>query len=206
VVTREKLTEELRRRQIEQRQELQRLLDDEQKALLELTETVAPAQAGDRRAQAEARFKTLARRQQALGRRVAFVGESYQRILWEYENNRLWESNQVRQVEGLIPDPLAALAKDDFPATSRRIEAYARAGDEAVRADAAEGCRAIVRRLTAILKQMEEAESLAALLEELRTVIKLENEAIRDVEGRVRQNESDLFQPKKPADKKQPPK
>jgi len=53
---------------------------------------------------------------------------------------------------------------------------------------------------------MEEAESLAALLEELRTVIKLENEAIRDVEGRVRQNESEFFQPKKPSDKKDPPK
>ena len=47
---------------------------------------------------------------------------------------------------------------------------------------------------------------LAALLEELRTVIKLENEAIRDVEGRVRQNESEFFQPKKPSDKKDPPK
>ncbi len=206
VVTREKLTEELRRRQVEQRVELQRLLDEEQKALLELTETVALAQAGDRRAQVEARCKTLARQQQALGRRVAFVGESYQRILWEYENNRLWESNQVRQVEGLIPAPLAALAKDDFPATARQVDAYAKSGDEAVRAAAAEGYRAIARRIAAILKQMEEAESLAALLEELRTVIKLENEAIRDVEGRVRQNESEFFQPKKPSDKKDPPK
>jgi len=206
VVTREKLTDELRRRQIEQRVELQRILAEEQEALRELTETVALAQAGDRRAQVEARQKTLARRQQALGRRVAFVGESYQRILWEYENNRLWESNQVRQVEGLIPAPLAALAKDDFPATARQVDAYAKTGDEAVRAAAAEGYRAIARRIAAVLKQMEEAESLAALIEELRTVIKLENEAIRDVEGRVRQNEREFFQPKKPSDKKDPPK
>ena len=206
VVTRERLAEELRRRQIEQRQELQRILDEEQKALAELTETVALAQAGDRRPQVEGRCKTLSRLQQSLGRRVAFVGESYQRILWEYENNRLWESNQVRQVEGLVPAPLAALAKDDFPATARQVDAYAKSGDEAVRAAAAEGYRAIVRRIAAVLKQMEEAESLAALIEDLRTVIKLENEAIRDVEGRVRQNESEFFQPKKPSDKKDPPK
>jgi hypothetical protein len=206
VVTRERLAEELRRRQLEQRQELQRILDEEQRSLTELTEIVALAQAGERRAQVEARCKTLARQQQTLGRRVAFVGESYQRILWEYENNRLWEANQVRQVEGLVPAPLAALAKDDFPATARQVDAYARSGDEAVRAAAAEGYRAIARRLAAVLKQMEEAESLAALIEDLRSVIKLETEAIRDVEGRVRQNESEFFQPKKPADRKEPPK
>lgn len=206
VVTRERLAEELRRRQIEQRQELLRILAEEQKALAELAETVALAQAGDRRAAAETRYRTLARQQQALGRRVAFVGDSYQRILWEYENNRLWEANQVRRVEAVVPAPLGALAKDDFPATARQVEAYARTADEAVRGAAIEGCRAIVRRLTAILEQMEEAESLAALVEELRTVIKLEGEAIRDVEGRVRQNESEFFQPKKPADRKDPPK
>jgi hypothetical protein len=205
-VTRERLTEELRRRQVEQRQELQRILDEEQKALLELTETVALAQAGDRRAQAEARFKTIARQQQALGRRVAFVADGYQRILWEYENNRLWEQNQVRQVEGLVTAPLQALAKADFPATARRVDDYARLADEALRAEAAEGYRDIVRRITAVLKQMEEAESLAALLEDLRAVIKLEDEAVRDVQGRVRQNEDDIFRPRKTTDGKDKPK
>lgn len=196
VVTRERLTEELRRRQVEQRQELQRIADEEQRALLELTENMSPAEAGERRRQVEARLKALARQQQALGRRVAFVGESYQRILWEYENNRLWEPNQVRQVEAMIPVPLQELAKDAFPATARLVDAYSTTSDAATKASAVEGYRDIVRRIAAILKNMEQAENLAALIEELRTVIKLENDAIRDVESRVRKREEDIFKPK----------
>ncbi len=198
VVTRERLTEELRRRQVEQRQELQRIAEEEQRALLELTETMNPATAGERRRQVEARLKAIARQQQALGRRVAFVGESYQRILWEYENNRLWEANQVRQVESLIPTPLQQLAKDAFPATARQVDSFVLTPEEATRTAAVEGYRDIQRRLAAILKHMEQAENLAALIEELRTVIKLENDAIRDVQARVRARENDIFSPNKP--------
>lgn len=197
VVTREKLTEELRRRQVEQRQELIRIADEENRALLELSENMSPAEAGDRRRQVEARLKTLARLQQSLGRRVAFVGESYQRILWEYENNRLWEPNQVRQMETLIPAPLQELAKEAFPATARLVDSYANTSDAATKASAIDGYKDIQRRIAAVLKNMEQAENLAALIEELRTVIKLENDAIRDVEKRVREREQDIFKPKK---------
>ncbi|MCU0862707.1 MAG: hypothetical protein MUC36_02850 [Planctomycetes bacterium] len=198
VVTREKLVEELRRRQVEQRQELKRLIDDEQRARLELAEMVNPTAAGDRRKAAEARLKSLARQQQSLGRRVAFVGESYQRILWEYENNRLIESNKVRQLENLIPAPLQQLAKEAFPATARQVDAFVTAPDEATRAAAVEGYRDIERRMTAILQHMEQAESLAALIEDLKLVINLEGEAIRDVEKRRKDVEGDIFKPKKP--------
>jgi hypothetical protein len=203
VVTRERLVEELRRRQIEQRQELQRLIDDEQRARLELTEMVALGAAGDRRKQAEARLKALARQQQALGRRVAFVGEAYQRILWEYENNRLIEANKVRQLEGLIPVPLAALGKDACPSAARLVDAYATTADEATKTSAVQAYADIERRMQAILKLMEEAESLAALLEELKLVIQLEGDAISDTERRRREREGELFQPKprQPKDK-----
>lgn len=196
VVTREKLVEELRRRQVEQRQELKRLIDDEQRARLELTEMVNPAEAGERRKAAEVRLKALARQQQSLGRRVAFTGEQYQRILWEYENNRLTESNKVRQLESLIPTPLQLLAKESFPATARLVDAFLTAPLEATRVSAVEGYRDIERRMTAILQQMEDAESLAALIEDLKLVINLEGEAIRDVEKRRKDVEGDIFKPK----------
>jgi hypothetical protein len=206
VVTREKLTEELRRRQVEQRQELQRITDDEQRALLELAEMVDPTAAGDRRRQVEARLRALARQQQSLGRRVAMVGELYQRILLEYENNRLWQASQVRQFEGLIPAPLAALAKEAFPASARLVDAFAATPEPAARSSAVDAYKDILRRLQAVLKQMEQAENLAALIEELRAVIKLENEAIQDVQGRVRAREHDIFSPKStdPAKSDQP--
>ncbi len=195
VVTREKLVEELRRRQVEQRQELERIVDEEKVAASELGEFPLPF--GDKQKAIEARLRTLARQQQTLGRRVAFVGESYQRILWEYENNRLIESNKVRQIETLITAPLADLAKAAFPATSRLVEAFAGAGEQASRTAASDGYAAILRQLQAILAQMEQAENLAALLEELRNVIKIEESAIRDVEKRVKEREQDVFGPGK---------
>jgi len=197
VVTRDKLQEELRRRQIEQRHELQRIADEEQTATSEVAENLNPKQAGDKERQQAMQFKSLARRQQALGRRVRFVGEAYQRILWEYENNRLIESNKVRQIEGVITAPLEQLATEAFPATSRLVERFSRTGDEAVRAEAVEGYRDIERRIAAILKQMEQAETLAALLEELRNVINLEKDAIRDVRQRLEDTERSLFESKK---------
>ncbi len=201
VVTREQLVEELRRRQVEQRRELQQIADEEQAATLELAETVNPREAGDREREAAARFQALARRQQALGRRARLVGEAYQRILWEYENNRLIEANKVRQIESLITAPLESLAKEAFPATSRLVERFARTGEEPIRTEAVEGYREIQRRLAAVLQEMEQAENLAALLEELRNVIKLENEAIRDVRKRVEDREQDLFRRKDPKDR-----
>ena len=196
VVTRDKLHDELRRRQVEQRQELQRIADEESVATSELEENINPKDAGENARLATARFRALARRQQALGRRVRFVGESYQRILWEFENNRLIEANKVRQIEGLITGPLATLAKEAFPATSQLVDRFLRTGDEAVRREAIDGYREIERRLAAVLKEMEQAETLAALLEELRNVINLEKDAIRDVRQRVQDREQDLFNKK----------
>lgn len=197
VVTREKLLEELRRRQLEQRQELQRIVDEEKAALLELRENVSPAAAGDRRAQVEARLEVLARQQQALGRRVAFVGDSYQRILWEYENNRLIAPNNVRDLEGRITEPLAAVAKEAFPASSRLVRDFRSTSEEATKALAITSYEDILRRLVAVLAEMEQAESLAALLEDLRIVIKMQDSTIQQVESRVRDAEQDLFGPGK---------
>ena len=201
VVTRDKLVEELRRRQVEQRIELQQLADEEAAATLEVGETVNPKDAGEQVRLVTARFKAMARRQQALGRRARFVAEAYQRILWEYENNRLIEANKVRQMEAVITVPLEVLAKEAFPATSRLVTRFAQTGEESVRASAVKGYRDIQARLSAILAEMEQAENLAALLEELRNVINLETQAIRDVKRRIKDLEDNLFNRRK---KKEP--
>jgi hypothetical protein len=202
VVTSEKLTEELRRRQIEQKEELRRILDEERRGLLELAENMSPADAGDKRRQVEARLKMLARAQQSLGRRVALVADLYQRILWEFENNQLWEPNQVREAEGKIPVPLQQLAKEAFQTTARQVDAYAAGSDAATKSAAVEGYKDIIERIQAVLKSMEDAETLAALIEVTRWVIKLETEAIRDVKSRVEAHETNIFEPVK--DSKQP--
>ncbi len=200
VVPRDQLIEELRRRQVEQRAELQQIADQEATGTMELAETINPAEAGDQQRQATAKFRVFARRQQALGRRVRFVGEAYQRILWELENNRLIEDNKVRQIEAVITAPLEQLAKEAFPATARLVNEFVRTNEESVRGSAVDGYRDIGRRLAEIIKAMEQAETLAALLEELRNVITLESDAISDVKRRIRNREDSLFKPKKKKD------
>jgi hypothetical protein len=197
VVTREKLLEELRRRQVEQRQELLRIVADEQAAMLELRELASPSEAGDKAPLVRARLKALARQQQALGRRVALVGELYQRILWEYENNRLVDPTKVRQMEALIPQPLASAAKENFPTSSRLVEAYSETSNASTKTEAVELYVEILRRLQAVLKEMEQAESLAALLEDLRVVIKMEDSVLQEVEKRKQAEEQDTFGPGK---------
>jgi hypothetical protein len=102
----------------------------------------------------------------------------------------------VRQREALIPQPLAALAKEAFPATSRLVDDFATTGQQTARTAAVDGYRDIKRRIDVILKQMEDAETLASLLEDLRAVIKIQDDAKRDAEKRVEARENDIF--KKP--------
>lgn len=196
VVTRERLLEDLRRRQIEQRQELGRIITEHQAGLLELRELSAVVnqnKVGDRERRVMGRLRTLARQQVSLGRRTSFIAESYQRILWEYENNRLIESGKVRQMERVIPAPLTAVAKEAFPTTGRQVDTFARTREAEVSKAAIDGYIDIERRLLAVFAEMEQAETLAALLEELRTVIKIEESVIQDVEGKAQASENEFF-------------
>lgn len=195
VVTSDKLMEELRRRQIELRTELRQILDEERTAQIEIKEMLSPTSTNEKAPQAKARLRALARQQTALGRRAGFVGENYQKVLWEYENNRMWESSKVREVEAVITAPLEALAKGDFPVTSRQVETFSQTGDEAVRTDAIAGYDAICKKLEDVIKNMEQAETLAALLESLRNLINVEDHVINDVEKQLREKANELFRP-----------
>ena len=194
VVTRDKLVDELRRRQVEQRLEVQKMRDDVAAAQLMLRETLSPKADDPRAAQARLQFKQLAARQQSLGRRIALASDLYQRILWEYENNRVWEPSKVREYEALTAAPLADLGKAAFPRTAQEVATFADTGDEELRASALSGYDEILRRLDAILRVMEQVETLAALIEQLRGVIKVEDSAIRDVENKLKAAGESLFQ------------
>lgn len=200
VVTRDKLVEELRRRQVEQRTELDKVIKEHQAATVEFKELVQIVLQGKedgREKQVQSRLKALARQQIALGRRTAFIGESYQRILWEYENNRLIDQNRVRQLESVIPVPLADVGKEAFPASGRRVDAFSGTRKEDLSKEAVDGYADIEKRLLAVLNEMTQAETLAALLEELRAVINIENSVQQDVEKKAKQAENDIFGPDK---------
>lgn len=197
VVTREKMLEELRRRQVEQRQELERIREEERLAQLELRDTLNPNATDERAKQARARFKALSRQQQALGRRVSFVGEAYQRILWEFENNRLLEPGRVREIEAVTATPLAELAREPFPSSARQVDDFANAGDETVRTAAIAAYDQILSRLEAIINVMAQAETLAAIIEQVRGVIKTQDQSVLEVEKRIKDAAKSTFGEKK---------
>jgi len=203
VVTRDKLVEELRRRQVEQRQEVLRIRDEEATALLSLGQNPNPTGADPRVRQ---QLKSLAARQQTLGRQVAFIADVYQRILWEYENNRIWEPGKVREFEKLTAGALTALAREPFPATAHQVATFADGGDEELRTAAADGYKDIVARLEAIAKVMEQVETLAALIEQVRGVIKDEDRTMQAVERRLQEAGRAVFGNDKPKAPEQPKK
>ena len=177
VVTRDKLLEELRRRQAEQRRELERVLEKELAARDDLGEIVSPTSGDARAAQARIRIQGLARQQNSLGMRVQGIATRYRQILREMTNNRLFEPQITSRLDAQICSPLLTLALDDFPKTAEQTATFAEAGDQSVRDSAVEGYNAIIAVIRSVLLKMERTEDIAAIVEALKVVI--------DVEGKV---------------------
>ena len=92
---------------------------------------------------------------------------------------------QVRNLEAATSTPLALLAKEAFPETSRHVDEYANQGDEKVRTSSVNGYEQILAQLEIIIKAMSDAETLAAIIEQVKGVIKIEDQSVREVEKRI---------------------
>ncbi|MBI5850997.1 MAG: hypothetical protein HZB39_08205 [Planctomycetes bacterium] len=202
VVTREKLLQELRRRQSEQRAELERVLQKEVEARAAIAEILSPTAAHADAPRAKLRIEQLARQQNALGKTAQAVAERYREILDEMLNNRLFEPNVVRGIESKVVSPLVTLALEDFPDSASLIDAFAQKGDDPSRSATTEALDALIGKLRRIVEQMERTEDLAAIVESLRVVIRTERDAelllrqMRDAEG------NELFRDRKDGEKK----
>jgi hypothetical protein len=196
VVTREKLLEELQRRQVEQRRDLKQVIDEEILDRNELNEILSPTSDDPRAAQARVRLQAVAREQRALGKRVQGVADRYQAILEELFNNRIFEARPVQQLADAIVAPLARLAGEDFPSSAQLVLDFTGSGSPDARAAAVAAYDSILQRLQAVLAQMQDAENLATLLEGLRQVIKVEEDAIGDVQKQLKQAGQGLFDDK----------
>lgn len=180
VVTREKLMEDLSRRQLEYRRELEQIRDDEREQRTELAEILSPASSDANASRARLRVLALARLQRALGRRVNGVAERYSLILDEFQNNRLLDPGPVATLRGQITEPLQRLAKDDFPSSVAAVDEFAQTGREDVRAVVVSSYESIIQQIEAVLEHMSELETFATLLEDLRQIIKVQDSAIQD--------------------------
>ncbi len=110
-------------------------------------------------------------------------------VLTQVENNRLLEPNVVRAFEGSVVAPLRRAAKEVFPASALAAGSFAESGSEDARAEAVALYDALIATIRRVLAQMEDSETLAAIVEELRIVIRTGREAkvllekLRDEEG-----------------------
>ncbi len=179
VVTIETLLEDLRRRQDEQARELERVLDQLILSRSVLAEIVSPTGPdAEKAAEALRQVETLGRRQIALGKKSQTIAERYGRIVSEMENNRLYQEPKVtRQIRERVVDPLAAAAEEDFPTTADATFAFAEAGTEDSREYVVRGYDDLIATVRRVLQQMERAESIAAIAEALRGVIRTERQA-----------------------------
>jgi hypothetical protein len=199
VVTRQKLLEDLARRQMEERRELTRVRDEERASRNELDEIVSPAAQDERAVRARIRIQTLARDQKALGDRVRGVAERYQRVLDEMLNNRIFEPPEMREITAKIVRPLVDLSREDFPTTSSLAEDFAASGQEDVRSSLVDGYDSILERIDVVLLNMRDVENLAAILESLREVITDEENVMSEVR---RQQEAQIERLLNPGRKK----
>ena len=194
IVTREKLLEELQRRQSEQRSELERVLKRET-ALRDELLTLDLSRGGTDTESVAARGLSISRSQQSLGRRVQTIAGRYQQILDEFENNRLFEAAVTRTKSIKIVDPLLGLAEGSFPRSSSGTATWAETRDSSVKPSLVEVYNEIIAVITRVLSEMEHTEDIAAVLEALRNVIKTENEAENLVEELRNRAMNELFGP-----------
>lgn len=177
VVTAEALLTELRRRQTEQRRDLERVLDDETRGRDELAEIVPPGGDDPRAMQARLRIQAIARQQNSLGMRVQGIAARYRQILREMLNNRLFEPQLTSRLDAQIVSPLMALASGDFPVSAARTADFATSGDPDLRDQLVASYDNICDVIRQVLAHMERTEDLAALIESLRLIL--------DMQGRV---------------------
>lgn len=209
VVTTEKLLQELRRRQEEQRRELESVLRKVEEARAELADMAAPKSEDPNAARAELRVQTLARQQSALGRTCQGIGERYRVILDELLNNRLYtEPREIRDIDARVVSPLITLSLEGFPRSATLTTAFGETGAADARADAVESCDEIMATIRRVLEHMVRTESLARIIEEVRIVARIEREArelvekLRDADAAAIFGDPDKRDPPADADKK----
>ncbi len=205
IVTRDQLLEDLTRRQLEQRTELERVRQKEVEARAELSDILSSTSADPRASSAKLRVESLARQQLALGKKVQGIGERYGRIVDEMVNNRLFEPAVTRSLAARIVEPLGQLAREDFPRSATLVETFANTGEESARDDCLAAYDDIIARLQALIDQMETTESIAALVESLKGVIRTEREVDDLIQGLRQEQGEGVFGPGSTKDEDQKP-
>jgi hypothetical protein len=198
VVTPIELLNELVRRQEEQKREVAVLLKQDVADRAELRELPLHTAEHPDRARITARLAYLARHQRSLGRRVGGVSRQYEQILAEMRNNRVGEVATIKKLEAEIVLRLDELVADRFPASADSVEDYRREVSEDLRARSLTMYDNIIANMERVLKQMQGLETFIRVLEQLRTVIRDQDDAVQGARKLQKATGEDIFNPKSP--------
>ena len=185
VVTEEKLLQDLRRRQIEVRTQVEKIQAEERDHRDEVDQILSPISPDERASQARRRLQALARTQRGLGKQVHQASILIGRLLDEYLHNRLLDPGSLHGQRRDIEVPLADLASEAFPTSAETVEEFARLGEEDARSRSVAIYDDILVRLEAVIRAMSKLEDLAAVLDTLRE--------IRTIQGAVKSDTQELL-------------
>ncbi len=183
VVTDQKLLDDFLRRQEDQRQAFERLVESEQK----IRDALYDAVDGSLRAEGpleEAASNELAshsRQERTIANQVVSIAAAVEGILTEMKNNRIGEADDIERIGAMVVFPLRELAAEDLPALAARLESLRAEPQPETRTVAglelAEDVEAVIEKMHAILANMIKLESFSEIVNMLRQVINLNREA-----------------------------
>jgi len=188
VVTAERLSDELIRREVEQRRVLEHIVEEERKVRDELYRLIDESwQKEGPIADADVKLMlALARTERSHGRALGSISSAVQQILAEMINNKLATEERVDRLRELVIVPLTDLAEKQLPEIATRIAKIREERDAQKRVLAGVELGALVDRklenLEAVLEGMATLESFTKIVKTLKQVIKIQGESSEAVQ------------------------
>ncbi len=205
VVEPTELLAELIRRQREQRLEFEKHVEDHKRDMGDFSSLDDPRAGGERGRKIKGKISSLARHERYLARSVKTIGIRYADIIDEMRNNRLEKVGTLNKLKSHIVDPLEELSSNWMPDLARRVAQYGRSGSQDEREAASKLYGEVYRRMMRVLNQMKKLESFTEILSRLKEVIRIEDDAKKATEKKLKESLEDLFggdEPDKSEEKK----
>jgi hypothetical protein len=205
VVTPERLLEEFLRREEEMRRLFERALAEEKGVRDAVYRLIDEAwkQEGPLPDATVKEMASLARTERDLARQAGSIAGGIRMMLEEMRNNRVAELSETERLGKAILEPLAALAEDLLPAAGRRIAQVRELADAAGRVreglELAAAIDDLVARMEAVLANMRRLEGFTEIVNRLRAIIKLQDEAAEASRKQYRRELDRLFEEVEPA-------
>lgn len=187
VVSDQKLMDDLLRRQEDQREAFQRILQREEtirdalySAIYEQFKTEGALDTKTTNA-----LTGHSREERTLVGHVESIAKAVEGILTELKNNRVGEADDIERIGDKVVEPLRQIARDEMPAIASKFDALSREEDTKARVSnglaLAEDVEKLIEHMEDIIANMVKLETFSEIVNLLRDVIKIEDESLAEL-------------------------